>query len=259
MHDTTMRNTTPDTIRYETMQSKQFNAIQPGNISNTKTMTKKYRNKYRIPSVRTPRWNYGKNAAYFTTTGILNRLPISQNIEFVEFEIIRNHFHGIVVNAKRINGRIGMSNVDGISAAVVQTQDFASLQCVKQCTIRQSRYNVIQTINVSKTKTMTEKYRNKYRILFIHTPRWNYGKNATYFTTTGILNRLPISRNIEFVEFEIIRNHFHGIVVNGKRIDNRIGISNTYGIFTAVVQTQNFASLQRPAMRKTKTFRKQKP
>mgnify|MGYP000985317095 FL=1 len=108
-------------------------------------MNQKFQNKYRIPSVRAPWWDYGANAAYFITICTRNREhyfgkmiqntmhlteigkqaemcwnAIPEHFPFVildEFVVMPNHIHGILVFDK--------SNA---MVAVVETQNFASLQ-----------------------------------------------------------------------------------------------------------------------------------
>src|SRR5258708_33203920 len=88
-------------------------------------MADKYQNKYRIPSARLQTWDYGSNAAYFTTICTTNRehffgeimngimqlseigkianqfwIEIPNHFPFVildEFIVMPNHIHGIIV------------------------------------------------------------------------------------------------------------------------------------------------------------------
>ena len=55
-------------------------------------MAKKYRNKYRIKSIRLPNWDYGWNGSYFITICTQNR----------------KHFFGEIVNSKMQLSEIGM-------------------------------------------------------------------------------------------------------------------------------------------------------
>jgi len=88
-------------------------------------MTKKFKNKYRIPSTRLPFWDYGWNAAYFITICTKHRqhffgkvirkkmqlseigelvekywLYIPKHFQFVKldaFIVMPDHFHGIII------------------------------------------------------------------------------------------------------------------------------------------------------------------
>jgi len=115
-------------------------------------MSEKFRNKYRIPTVRLQNWDYGSNAMYFVTICTANRkyyfgkIVETQNLvspyqmEFSElgkianhcwkeipihfpfaklgeFVVMPNHVHGIIIIDKPIND---------IVDANVETQNFAS-------------------------------------------------------------------------------------------------------------------------------------
>ena len=94
-------------------------------------MTKKFKNKYRIPTARATLWNYGWNAAYFITICTKNRkcwfghvahremvysgigriahkcwLEIPDHFPFVKldaFVIMPNHVHGIIIINKNVS------------------------------------------------------------------------------------------------------------------------------------------------------------
>ncbi len=94
-------------------------------------MTKKYKNKYRIESIRLRYWNYGWNAAYFVTIYTKNRHyyfgnvkngkmvlteigqiaqdfweAIPEHFPFVqlgEYVIMPNHVHGIIIINKPVD------------------------------------------------------------------------------------------------------------------------------------------------------------
>ncbi|WP_323027329.1 transposase [Gelidibacter japonicus] len=107
-------------------------------------MTKKFRNKYRIPSDRMPNWDYGSDAAYFITICTQDRkwffgnindqkmvlnasgqvahdvwMQIPQQFPYValgNFVVMPNHVHGILVIDKM-----------GYSSSAVETRLIASL------------------------------------------------------------------------------------------------------------------------------------
>jgi len=118
-------------------------------------MCDKFQNKYRIPSARLKNWDYGSNAMYFVTICTNNRVKyfgeivetqdfaspqktmqlseigtiaqkcwveITNHFPFVElgeFIVMLNHLHGIIIIDKPVND---------IDNAIVETQNFASLQ-----------------------------------------------------------------------------------------------------------------------------------
>ncbi|PKP27229.1 MAG: transposase [Bacteroidetes bacterium HGW-Bacteroidetes-22] len=93
----------------------------------------KFDNKYRIPSARLQMWNYGANGLYFITICTHNREhyfgeiidgeivfseigrlvnsywnEIPEHFTFIkldEFVVMPNHFHGIIINNKSVDGR----------------------------------------------------------------------------------------------------------------------------------------------------------
>ncbi|MCW3094256.1 MAG: hypothetical protein JWP81_5325 [Ferruginibacter sp.] len=95
-----------------------------------KINSRKYKNKYRIPSARLKNWDYGSNAAYFVTICTKQRkhffgeivdekmqlnalgeiaerewiksvaLRPDMNLELGEFTVMPNHFHGIMIIGK---------------------------------------------------------------------------------------------------------------------------------------------------------------
>lgn len=111
------------------------------------------------------------------------------------------------------------------------------------------------------------KFQNKYRISSARAPFWDYGWNASYFVTICTYNQicyfgeivdeemvlsdvgqiarqcwLAIPEHFPFVKldaFIIMPNHVHGIVIIDKHDDGRNDEN------TDIVETQNFASLQR--------------
>ncbi len=142
-------------------------------------MSGKFQNKYRIPSARASWWDYGSNAAYFVTICTRNRehffgeivetmpsptvfemqlTPIGQSaydcwneipkhFPFVvldEFVVMPNHVHGIIVidkpEIKNKNGGETRDAIgDTIGDAIVETQNFASLQQSMDSTIKQPK------------------------------------------------------------------------------------------------------------------------
>lgn len=106
-----------------------------------------YKNKYRIVSARHPKWDYGRDAAYFVTICTHNRIhffgdinegrmqlsPIGEyathcwyeipvHFPFVElgaFVVMPNHIHGIII--------INKNKTDFNNVGSVETQNFASL------------------------------------------------------------------------------------------------------------------------------------
>ena len=118
---------------------------------------------------------------------------------------------------------------------------------------------------------MTEKYQNKYRIQSARLQNWDYGSNAAYFITICTQNRehyfgeiennkmqlseigkmankywFEIPEHFPFVKldaFVVMPNHIHGIIVIDKpNNDENIDVTVT-ATATAIVETQNFASL----------------
>ncbi len=119
-------------------------------------MTKKFQNKYRIPSARMPHWDYGKDAAYFITICTQDRacffgtitdqkmtlnnsgqmaqnvwMQIPQQFPYVvlgDFVVMPNHVHGIL-EIDKSGMTVGLSNaapaVD--ATVVVETRLIASL------------------------------------------------------------------------------------------------------------------------------------
>ena len=112
------------------------------------------------------------------------------------------------------------------------------------------------------------KFQNKYRIESTRLHDWDYGSNGYYFITICTKNKLyyfgeiideemnlseigklaekywyEIPQHFPFVKlgaFIVMPNHVHGIIIIDKPDDERIdNIDNN-------VETQNFASLQRP-------------
>ena len=93
-------------------------------------MNDKFKNKYRVSSIRLPHWDYGWNAAYFITICTLNRtcflgdirdgmmrlsdigkivrfewtqtpvLRPDMNLELGEFVVMPNHFHAILITGE---------------------------------------------------------------------------------------------------------------------------------------------------------------
>jgi putative transposase len=120
-------------------------------------MSDKFQNKYRISSARLKNWDYGSNAIYFVSICTQNREHYFGNIEegkmelsetgksaqcfwieipihfpFVklgEFVVMPNHVHGIIIIDKMNGGVVGCnSDCDNGDGAIVETQNFASLQ-----------------------------------------------------------------------------------------------------------------------------------
>jgi putative transposase len=106
----------------------------------------KYKGKYRIPSARWAAWDYGSNAAYFVTICIADRThdfgevvdgemtltPLGQAAADC-WEAIPDHFpfvvlDGFVVMPNHVHGIIVIDKPTGDCDAVVETQNFASLQ-----------------------------------------------------------------------------------------------------------------------------------
>ena len=113
---------------------------------------------------------------------------------------------------------------------------------------------------------MSSKFNNKYRIESARLRNWDYGWNGAYFITICTQNRkhffgeiknhtmqlseigkmaekywYEIVEHFPFVKldaFVVMPNHIHGIVIIDKQNDG------------AVVETQNFASLQSPPKNK---------
>ena len=109
----------------------------------------KYRNRYRIPSIRLQNWDYGWNAIYFVTIctkdrihyfgeiddGKINLSPIGavadvlwhelknhfDNIELDAFVVMPNHIHGII--AINNNGNIGNDDNNGGTTHAMGTMD----------------------------------------------------------------------------------------------------------------------------------------
>ena len=117
-------------------------------------MSDKFRNRYRIQSIRLQKWDYGWNGAYFVTICTKNRIAyfgfvkkrkmylseigkivqkywneIPNHFPFVRldaFVVMPNHVHGIIIIDKNDGDIVGTQNADTHNA--VETQDFASLQ-----------------------------------------------------------------------------------------------------------------------------------
>ena len=122
----------------------------------------KYKNKYRIPSARLQKWDYGWNGAYFITICTHNREhyfgeivngkmelskigiaagkywhEIPQHFAFVKlgvFIVMPNHIHGIIIIDKNDDNDIVTT------VATVETQNFASQQQQQQPTTSKNKF-----------------------------------------------------------------------------------------------------------------------
>ena len=131
----------------------------------------KFQNKYRIPSTRLQKWDYGRNASYFITICIENRehffgeiidekmnlseigiiaekywLDITNQFSFAKLDahvVMPNHVHGIIIidktNDDKINNDINENLNNGVADktnddAIVETRLIASLQSTTQST-----------------------------------------------------------------------------------------------------------------------------
>ena len=163
-------------------------------------MDNKFRNKYRISSIRLQNWNYGWNAPYYVTICTKNRehyfgkivngeMYLSEIGEIAEqfwcgipdhfpfvildaFVVMPNHIHGIIVINKTDDGCYVGSNVDGN----VGTQNFASLrQQYKKSRYKNQfgpqRKNLASIIRGYKTGV--KKYATMNNIDFKWQPRYN--------------------------------------------------------------------------------------
>ena len=131
----------------------------------------KYRNKYRIPSTRLQKWDYGWNAIYFVTictwhrehyfgeinNGAMCLSPIGtianvlwhelknhfNNIELDAFVVMPNHIHGIIAINNNVNNGDNIATThDMVATHAVETTHALSLQSQPQSakTIGQRRF-----------------------------------------------------------------------------------------------------------------------
>jgi REP element-mobilizing transposase RayT len=120
-----------------------------------------------------------------------------------------------------------------------------------------------------------DKYQNKYRIASARLASWDYGSNAAYFITICVQDRShafgevvdgrmnltllgeaawecwrAIPEHFPFVvlgEFVAMPNHVHGTIIIDKRLPNADADPIIAVETQDVVETQDFASLRRPA------------
>lgn len=130
----------------------------------------KYRNKYRIPSTRLQKWDYGWNAIYFVTictwhrehyfgeinNGAMCLSPIGtianvlwhelknhfNNIELDAFVVMPNHIHGIIAINNNVNNGDNIATTHDMVVTHVETTHALSLQSQPQSakTIGQRRF-----------------------------------------------------------------------------------------------------------------------
>ncbi|MGM9818801.1 MAG: transposase [Paludibacteraceae bacterium] len=131
----------------------------------------KYRNKYRIPSTRLQKWDYGWNAIYFVTictwhrehyfgeinNGAMCLSPIGtianvlwhelknhfNHIELDAFVVMPNHIHGIIAINNNVNNGDNIATThDMVATHAVETTHALSLQSQPQSakTIGQRRF-----------------------------------------------------------------------------------------------------------------------
>lgn len=109
-------------------------------------MTTKFKNQYRIKSVRLRHWNYGWNASYFVTICTANKSHYFGEVVKGEMQLseiglyaetcwheIPEHFpfvtlDGFVVMPNHVHGIVTINKPDRLDSQNVETQDFASLQ-----------------------------------------------------------------------------------------------------------------------------------
>ncbi|MCX6258178.1 MAG: transposase [Bacteroidia bacterium] len=154
----------------------------------------KYRNKYRIPSVRLQSWNYRWNAAYFITICTQNRehyfgkigntdmlltqagnladllwheiLNHANNVELGEFVVMPNHIHGILI----LTGNEIDQNIYN-TQNTIETRHALSLQSSPQyLTIGQTRFqnqgkNSVSSI-IGSYKSVVTKYAHRLGLVF---------------------------------------------------------------------------------------------
>ncbi len=117
-------------------------------------MPEKYKNKYRIKSIRLENWDYGSNGAYFITICTHNRIhffgsiknaemqlsaigqmakkywhKIPEHFPFVKlgaFVVMPDHIHGIIIIDKNDDGRYGKNE-----NRKIEMRNFASLSSPK--------------------------------------------------------------------------------------------------------------------------------
>jgi len=157
-------------------------------------MAERFKNKYRIPSIRLPHWDYGWNGAYFITICTKNRAcyfgalengemilsgigrialnfwkEIPNHFSFVvldEFVIMPNHIHGIIIIDKRDNGKTNESTV------LVETRHcLVSTTTPVQNRFRNPGSNNISSI-VGSYKSVVSKNAHRINKIFAWQPRF---------------------------------------------------------------------------------------
>jgi REP element-mobilizing transposase RayT len=138
-------------------------------------MNEKYKNKYRVNSIRAQWWNYSNSGAYFITICTANRKPFfgnivehkmhltpigkiaarlwnetvnhAKNINLGEFVVMPNHIHGLVIIDK-MRDKNATDMVSGNNEAHVETRHALSLPDQNQPP-RQSRFRNIGKNTIS--------------------------------------------------------------------------------------------------------------